>query len=433
MIAKPPTISAMPARNDWWWRLPRIGLAFVALLMGACGFNKSGVVFPAYLETIGWRNPALLLKAQSFTVHATAVQREVLRSRVPFVAENATIEAMLASPQEFPTAAHCESTQGVAVLVHGLSDTAFSMRDLAMAVAENCYVARTVLLPGHGTRPGDLLTIRLSDWTAAIDYVLTQAASDHEHVVAIGFSLGAVLLLTEAIQPQPAIDGIVTISPAFYLTTSPWADLTRWLHPLRRWLDKEKPDDTYRYEAIPTVAVAQTIKAKNRLHHALTKRGVVSVPWLMVQSENDLVVRTEENRQLFSKYASHRASRSITFHGLKNNTADTSPKDDRFINLAGYSQADRVTGLTHVAIHQSPDNHHYARQGDYRNCGSGGPRSRAAVRQCEQAEFPWLGPWDEKAPDDTAFGMSTYNPHFDKLVDHLAGFLQAVRQPTTVR
>ena len=69
-----------------------------------------------------------------------------------------------------------------------------------------------------------------------------------------------------------------------------------------------------------------------------------------------------------------------------------------------------------------------ARDGEYRNCGSGGPRSRMAVRECEQAIFPWLGPWDDKAPDDTAFGMSTCNPHFDQLADHLANFPQAARQ-----
>jgi len=413
--------------------LPRfiaMSITVVAVLTGACGFNKSGIVIPAYLETVGWQDNATLLENRSFSEYAAAVQREVLRSRVPFVAENAAREAMLASPAEFLPASHCDAAHGIALLVHGLSDTAFSMRDLALSMSERCYIARTVLLPGHGTRPGDLISIRLSDWVETTQYLVAQAATEHDHVVAIGFSLGAALLLTEAIQPDSPIDAVVTISPAFYLTTSPWADLTRWLHPLRRWLDKEKPDDTYRYEAIPTVAVAQTIHAKNRFHRALKRHRGVELPWLLVQSENDLVIRTEKNRKLFSNYAANSASQSLTFYGMSDEAELRSPKRTGFVRLAGFSRSDRVTGLTHVAIHQSPSNLHYGRGGDYRNCGSGGPRPRAAVRLCEQAERPWLGPWDNNAPDNSAYGMSTYNPQFDMLSDYLFRFLRAARQWT---
>jgi alpha-beta hydrolase superfamily lysophospholipase len=97
------------------------------------------------------------------------------------------------------------------------------------------------LLPGHGTRPGDLLTIRLDDWTDTVQYLIAQAADDHEHVITVGFSLGALLTLTEALKNDSRIDAMITISPAFYLTTSPWARLTVYLHPFVPWLDKEKP------------------------------------------------------------------------------------------------------------------------------------------------------------------------------------------------
>ena len=429
MIPSPPTTCFVPGTRNLK-RLFTILLSAAALLTGACGFNKSGIVIPAYLETVGWQDNATLLEHGSFSDYATAVQREVLRSRVPFVVDNAASEAMLASPAEYPTAAHCDTTHGIALLVHGRSDTAISMRGLALSMSEHCYIARTVLLPGHGTRPGDLLSIRLADWTDTVQYLLAQAAREHDHVVAIGFSLGAVLLLTEAIQPDSPIDAVVTISPAFHLTTSPWADLTRWLHPVRRWLDKEKPDDTYRYEAIPTIAVAQTIQAKNRVHRALKRERSVELPWLMVQSENDLVIRTEKNRQLFANYASHRASQSITFYGLSEEAEISAPEQAAFVKLAGFNRADRVSGLTHVAIHQSPANHHYGRAGDYRNCGTGGPRTRPAVHLCEQAERPWLGPWNEDAPDEGAYGMSTYNPQFDELSDYLFRFLSTARQST---
>ncbi len=406
------------------WQL----LVVLLFLLTGCGFNKSGVVYPELLETVGWQHPDELLKASSFDEYAETIQQEVAKARVPFA--YATREVMFASPAEFKPAAECDDTRGIVLLVHGLSDTAFSMRDLAKAVAQECYIARTTLLPGHGTRPGDLLTTRLSHWTDTVQYLIEQAAADHDHVVVIGFSLGSLLVLTEALKADSPIDAVVTLSPAFYLTTSPWAELTQWLHPVREWLDKEKPDDAYRYEAIPTIAVAQTIKAKKRFHQSIKQQGSVSIPWLLIQSDDDLVLRTGKNRRLFEQHANHNNSQSITYYGSAklDDATTTSEGDASIVNLAGFSERFKVSGLTHVAIHQSPENHHYGVDGEYRNCGSGGPRSRPDVRFCEQADELWLGPWNKEAPDDGAYGMSTYNPHFEDLSLRVSRFLSQVWQ-----
>ena len=46
-----------------------------------------------------------------------------------------------------------------ALLLHDLGGTPYEMRDIARAFAADCYLVRAVLLPGHGTVPGDLLEI----------------------------------------------------------------------------------------------------------------------------------------------------------------------------------------------------------------------------------------------------------------------------------
>jgi len=103
-----------------------------------------------------------------------------------------------------------------------------------------------------------------------------------------------------------------------------------------------------------------------------------------------------------------------------------SSDDKRLVELDARSDRFRVNGLTHVALHQAPDNTHYGYQGNYRNCGVGGPRPRAAVRICQQAERLWLGPWNGSAPDDGPYGMSTYNPNFAGLSQHLSEFVKKV-------
>lgn len=404
-------------------------LCALLILLSGCGFNKSGLVDPALLESNGWKSNTRILNSRSFDQYRMAVHDEVQASRVPFVKSRGPIEATLASPAEFLPAAECWQTKGIAVLVHGLSDSAFSMRDLAQTLADGCYIARIALLPGHGTKPGDLLNVRLNDWSNTVKYLVAEASREHENVITVGFSLGALLTMAEAIKPNTPIDAAITISPAFYLTTSPYAELTRWLHPFKRWLDNEKPDDAYRYEGMPTIAVAQTVKAKHRFHKLLELSGSVTKPWLVIQSDDDLVVETSKNQWLFLQHAKHTASRLITYSSDNDSTDANeppirpSPAQSKLIELNAWSDEFKVSGLTHVSIHQSPDNPHYGVQGDYRNCGSGGPRPRAAVTLCQEADTLWLGPWDQESPDNGPYGMSTFNPDYSNMAQHILDFL----------
>lgn len=416
--------SARNVSAAWPWVL-----CALVLFLSGCGFNKSGLVDPALLQPSGWKSNTRILNSRSFDQYRTAVHEEVRASRVPFVKNNGPIEATLASPAQFLPPARCLQARGIVVLVHGLSDSAFSMRDLARTLADGCYIARIALLPGHGTKPGDLLNVRLSDWSNTVEYLVAEAAREHENVVTVGFSLGALLTMGEAIKPGAPIDAAITISPAFYLTTSPYAEFTRWLHPFKRWLDKEKPDDTYRYEAIPTIAVAETVRAKKRFHELLKLAGSVTKPWLVIQSDDDLVVDTSKNQRLFLQHAKHEASQLITYSGISGASETNEPSinasatEAKLIDLNAWSDEYKVSGLTHVSIHQSPENPHYGVQGDYRNCGSGGPRPRAAVRLCQQADTLWLGPWNQSAPEDGPYGLSTFNPDYSNMALYILDFL----------
>ena len=174
--------------------------------------------------------------------------------------------------------------------------------------------------------------------------------------------------------------------------------MTRWLYPFKRWLDKEKPDDTYRYEAIPTIAVAETVKAKRRFHKLLNQAGPVTKPWLLIQSDDDLVVDTSKNQRLFLRHAKHAASQLITYRGVNESSVanGSSSKGNsteaNLIELNSWSNEFKVSGLTHVSIHQSLANPHYGIDGDYRNCGSGcllytspSPRDRTRSRMPSSA------------------------------------------------
>ena len=69
----------------------------------------------------------------------------------------------------FPAGRDKPYRRGV-LLTHGLTDSPYFMRHLAAFFAENGFRVMAVLLPGHGTQPGDMLEIAWREWNRAVAY-----------------------------------------------------------------------------------------------------------------------------------------------------------------------------------------------------------------------------------------------------------------------
>ncbi|MBX2839179.1 MAG: alpha/beta hydrolase, partial [Gammaproteobacteria bacterium] len=188
---------------------PTAYMLCLAMLSGCVG--SRAVESPdAHFQSVGWQKNQALLDQKNFQDYAKAVQNEVSRFRIPFDPNNADKEIEQASPVELLPAANCNGrTDGIAILVHGLADTAYSLRDIGRVLAEVCYKSRVILLPGHGTRGGDLLTTRLSDWQETLSYLVDQAAAETDNILLVGFSLGSVLTLDIALHRPDDIDGVI--------------------------------------------------------------------------------------------------------------------------------------------------------------------------------------------------------------------------------
>ena len=371
-----------------------------------------------YLSPAGWQNNHVLLQNRGFAEYANAVTDEVRRYRIPFDPDQAESEIALTSPLELPLGAHCEGrTKGIAILVHGLSDSGFSLRDIGAVLADVCYKSRVILLPGHGTRAGDLLTTRLSDWQDTVNYLIDQAVSESETVILVGFSLGGVLTLEAALQRQDEIDGVIGISPAYHLSSERIARWAWLAAPVMRWVDRGVADDPMRYEAMPTRGVAETWAAMQQLQRSLDQLGPVNIPWMLTQSMDDAVVVPADNESLWRTHGLNPDSRLIRF------VSDQQfPEEDRILNLPGRSDADRVIALNHLAIHQAPENPHYGKNGSYRNCGGNMPRDPDRVKLCEQSEDVWYGLWNTEPEPGQPVAFSTFNPSFDLLADEIRKF-----------
>jgi carboxylesterase len=101
------------------------------------------------------------------------------------------------------------ATTGV-LLVHGFTGSPISLRPLAELLSKRGFAIEMPRLPGHGTRPKDLLPTRYGDWRAEALAALTRLRARTQQVFAVGLSMGGTLVLDLA--STEALTGAVTIN-----------------------------------------------------------------------------------------------------------------------------------------------------------------------------------------------------------------------------
>ena len=116
--------------------------------------------------------------------------------------------------------------RGAVVLLHGLTDSPYSLRHIAARYREQGFVAVAIRLPGHGTVPAGLTTVRDEDWRAATRLAVRTARALAKtgplHIV--GYSNGGALALnTRSTRSRTtnsrAPDQLVLISPMIGITS----------------------------------------------------------------------------------------------------------------------------------------------------------------------------------------------------------------------
>ena len=323
-----------------------------------------------------------------------------------------------------PSAASGRPSRGI-LLLHGLSDMPLAMRDLADAFAARCFVVRTMLLPGHGTRAGDLLDVTHGDWLAATRFGLETLQGDVDEVLVGGFSLGG-LLSMHAVLEDATVRAAFVFSPALAIERAWLVRHSVWLRHVLDWLDRDAPDDYARYEAMPVSATAETFLLTRELARLLERRRV-AVPVFMALSADDPVIDVAVNRDYFENRFSHPGSRLVVYR--RDPREGTDPDDARISYRNSFLPEQRIAGFSHQSIHIAPSNAHYGARGDYRSCGQASDESAEAVARCLAAPHPWRGEvfGDNRAviPDGEPLARLTYNPRFGELLDQVDEFLAA--------
>jgi len=135
-------------------------------------------------------------------------------------------------------------TAGV-LLLHGLSDSPYSLRQLGARLHESGAWVTGLRIPGHGTAPSGLVWVKWQDMAAAVRIAAKHVREriGDKPLYLVGYSNGGGLTVHYTLEaladpslPLPA--GIVLVSPEIGVT--PAAGYASWQAHLGRWLNLPK-------------------------------------------------------------------------------------------------------------------------------------------------------------------------------------------------
>jgi alpha-beta hydrolase superfamily lysophospholipase len=200
---------------------------------------------------------------------------------------------------------------GGALLVHGLTDSPYSMRTIGEDLRARGYYVVALRVPGHGTVPAGLTDVTWEDWLAAVRlgarHVRT-TIGDNKPLVLVGYSNGGALVLKYTFDTlegsgDPPVSRIVLLSPM--VGVQPFAWLTRVISMLgpipafekARWLDVYPEYNPFKYNSFPANAGLQTWRLTTTLQKQIeraARAGLASrvPPVLTLHSLVDATVST---------------------------------------------------------------------------------------------------------------------------------------------
>ncbi len=172
---------------------------------------------------------------------------------------------------------------GGVLLLHGLTDSPYSMRRIGELLHAQGFYVLGLRLPGHGTIPGALTHVRWEDWVAASRIGarhVRQRISAQQPLVIAGYSNGGALAVKYALDALaddslPAPQHLLLFSPEIEI--NPLAVLSN-LHQLLsdlpwftqfKWLDIEPEYDPFKYNSFPKNAAQQAYEITAVLKYQL--------------------------------------------------------------------------------------------------------------------------------------------------------------------
>ncbi|WP_436874298.1 alpha/beta hydrolase [Kosakonia sacchari] len=222
--------------------------------------------------------------------------------------------------------------RGAAVLLHGLTDSPYSMRYLAQAWQQQGFVVVVPRMPGHGTAPGALAKVERDQWLATTRLAVREAtrlAGSSVPLHLVGYSNGGALAMQYALdslgnsalrRPQH----IILLSPMIGVPSyARFAGLAGWpaafpAFAKAAWLNVVPEFNPYKYNSFPVNAARQswllTQALQQQIQQAARSGQIKDLPPVLTfQSVMDSTVSTRAVVDALYRYVPQNGSELVLF------------------------------------------------------------------------------------------------------------------------
>lgn len=201
--------------------------------------------------------------------------------------------------------------RGAVVMLHGLTDSPYSLRHFALDYQQKGFVAVAIRMPGHGTVPAALTRVGWQEWMAATWLAVREARKQIPSgapLQIMGFSNGGALAMKYTLDALddaslPAPDRLILISPMIgvspYARYAGLAGLPALLPAFARsaWLSILPEFNPFKYNSFPVNAARQswllTRALQTQLHRSQQNQRINRLPPVLTfQSVADATVST---------------------------------------------------------------------------------------------------------------------------------------------
>ncbi len=404
----------------------RSGWAFCVLLLAGCASGVQQSLISARHIPSGL-NRTFTYTNQSFAQYEQSTRQMIANARIDlgFPSDEQVIVGN--APFDLRPAEHCGKGiqrayhRGV-LLIHGLGGSPYHMRHLGEFFQKNCFRVMAILLPGNGTRPGDLTDVKWQEWVRAVAYGVDVLAYEADDIYLAGFSIGGTLGIRQGVD-DARVKGLFLFAPAVSLT--PFAGLLEvtqasWLPNTAPWLEIMNDSDVYKYESFPTNAVYQLHLLIKEMDTAIAKKGM-PLPMFMVATQEDATLDTSSMIAFFDK-ATHPANRLLLY------AAEPIPPKPRVEHFASALPQQRILNISHVGLTISPSDPHYGAEGSYVNCAHYFKGGGESYRLCKERKEDYLGEKSKKGvnEDKGVIRRLTYNPHYDGMLKRMEAYISSL-------
>lgn len=352
----------------------------------------------------------------SYAVYLSETEKWLYENRV-FLTDNKQTELSAVAP--FEVIPKNPNGQGI-LLVHGLGDSPYSYSDIAPVLANQGYLVRVILLPGHGTRAADLALPQLEDWQNVVSHHYQLLNAEVDGVWLGGFSTGANLVTTLAYQ-EPTIKGLLLFSPAF-MPLDPMAKITPYVSWFMDWAELKEENNYTRYNSLHINGAAVYYRSTEVVRDYI-KKAPYTQPTFVMLSESDETIDAHYAAQQFSEKFTNPNNRLLWF-------GEQDLADPRATRYSMNMPEKKYLSASHISLVYAPSNPVYKKDGEIRLCfneqPAGTPDNCADVPS-DQVWFAAFGDGD----DSMIRARMSWNPYFDQSMQQMSAFLAENNQLTS--